>query len=253
MTLNATDNLSGVASTEYRLNGGNWLPYSSPITFSTDGQYTVEYRSTDVVGNVEGAKTVSFNIDKTPPSISGAATTSPNANGWYNKPVTVHFTASDAMSGLASVTPDQLLSTDGANQSVTATAIDNAGNSNTTTVTGINIDQTPPTTTVTVDKPTLWPPNNKFVPITVTVHAQDSGSGVASVTLTSITCNEDANPADYVQGAQLGADCTKFSLLATRNGKGTGRVYTITYTVTDKAGNSTTASATVTVPHDQGK
>ena len=32
-----------------------------------------------------------------------------------------------------------------------------------------------------------------------------------------------------------------------------GRVYTVTYTVTDVAGNSTSASGTVTVPHDQGK
>lgn len=41
---------------------------------------------------------------------------------------------------------------------------------------------------------------------------------------------------------------------AFRNGNETsGRVYTIEYRATDKSGNASTASATVTVPHDQGK
>jgi hypothetical protein len=32
-----------------------------------------------------------------------------------------------------------------------------------------------------------------------------------------------------------------------------GRIYTVTYSATDASGNKATASATVTVPHDQGK
>src|SRR5207245_2862979 len=44
-----------------------------------------------------------FTIDKTAPTISGAATTSPNAAGWYDGgSVTVHFTCADALSGIAS-------------------------------------------------------------------------------------------------------------------------------------------------------
>lgn len=34
---------------------------------------------------------------------------------------------------------------------------------------------------------------------------------------------------------------------------GVGRVYTIPYQATDAYGNSTIATATVTVPHDKGK
>ncbi len=37
------------------------------------------------------------------------------------------------------------------------------------------------------------------------------------------------------------------------SGKGDGRVYTVTYEVTDGSGNTTTVAATVTVPHDLGK
>jgi hypothetical protein len=32
-----------------------------------------------------------------------------------------------------------------------------------------------------------------------------------------------------------------------------GRIYTVTYSATDASGNKATASATVIVPHDQGK
>lgn len=40
------------------------------------------------------------------------------------------------------------------------------------------------------------------------------------------------------------------SLRAERAGGGSGRVYTMTYLAVDVAGNTSTASATVTVPHD---
>ena len=40
-------------------------------------------------------------------------------------------------------------------------------------------------------------------------------------------------------------------LRAERSGKSDGRVYSITYKATDASGNSTTAIATVQVPHNQ--
>src|SRR5439155_15485213 len=68
-----------------------------------------------------------------------------NAAGWYDGgSVTVHFTCADALSGIASCPPDVTLSAEGANQSVTGTATDNAGNSASATVSGNNIDKTGP-------------------------------------------------------------------------------------------------------------
>ena len=45
----------------------------------------------------------------------------------------------------------------------------------------------------------------------------------------------------------------KVSLRASRLGSGTGRIYTVTATATDVAGNSTTSSASCVVPLSQGK
>src|SRR5207247_11336541 len=77
-------------------------------------------------------------IDKVKPTISAAATTSPNANGWYNGDVTIHFTCADADSGFAvgSCPADQTLSA--SVTSTAATVTDKARNtsdpSNTATV-----------------------------------------------------------------------------------------------------------------------
>jgi hypothetical protein len=101
----------------------------------------------DFAGN-RGTDSVTVKLDKTPPTISGATTTSPNSSGWYAGPVTVHFTCSDALSKIAVCPDDVTLSANGANQSVTGTAIDYAGNKRSTTVSGINIDADPPSINV---------------------------------------------------------------------------------------------------------
>jgi hypothetical protein len=54
-TLRATDNVSGsgVKTTQYRINGANWITYTTPFTFYAGVTHTVEYFSTDNAGNVE--------------------------------------------------------------------------------------------------------------------------------------------------------------------------------------------------------
>jgi type 1 glutamine amidotransferase len=65
VTLAAGDGAgSGVARTEYRINGGAWLTYAAPFTVTADGQHTVEYRSVDEAGNTEATKSTSFRIKK---------------------------------------------------------------------------------------------------------------------------------------------------------------------------------------------
>ena len=60
MTLNATDNLSGVAQTYYTTNGS--VPTTASATgtsvvLSAPGTYTIRYFSVDVAGNAEAVKT----------------------------------------------------------------------------------------------------------------------------------------------------------------------------------------------------
>lgn len=148
LTANDNPNGSGVLRTEYSLNNINWNTYSSPFIVSAEGTNTIYYRSIDKAGNIETTKTQIIKIDKTTPQISGDKNTPPNENGWYKNDMTISFTANDAISGIASVSPDVILSEEGANQSATGTATDNAGNVATITINGINIDKTAPQITI---------------------------------------------------------------------------------------------------------
>ena len=62
---------SGVAGTEYRLDGGAWTAYTAPFTVTALGLHRVEYRSVDVAGNPEATKQVAFNRVEPPTGGSG--------------------------------------------------------------------------------------------------------------------------------------------------------------------------------------
>jgi len=112
-------------------------------------------------------------------------------------------------------------------------------------------EATPPVVDVSVTPDQLWPPNHKYRDVEATVSVTDADPN-ATVTLLSVTSNEpdSVNRGDKPNDIVI-VDDFNFQLRAERLGSGDGRVYTVTYEVTDACGNSTIASATVTVPHDQ--
>jgi hypothetical protein len=78
VTLSATDGPggSGVACTEYKIDGGYWtaatslptsLTVAAPADHSNDGSHVVLYRSVDGAGNPETPKICTVNIDTRPP------------------------------------------------------------------------------------------------------------------------------------------------------------------------------------------
>ena len=109
-----------------------------------------------------------------------------------------------------------------------------------------------PTLSLALLSNTLWPPNGKLVPIAASIAVSDVCDWHPSVVLVSINANEPLGSND-IQGANFGTNDRSFQLAASRSGSGQGRVYTVTYQVTDSLGHMTRASATVIVPHDQGK
>lgn len=116
-------------------------------------------------------------------------------------------------------------------------------------------DQDAPTiVSVAANPGTLWPPNHKLVPVTVTTAATDACDPAPRCAISSVSSNEPVNglgdgdtaPDWFITGAGT------ILLRAERSGLGTGRVYTIGMTCTDAAGNSSQSATFVTVPHDQG-
>lgn len=164
--------------------GGSGLnPDSVPANYSisVDGTTSVAtYSVKDMAGNIGSTTVPPIKIDQTKPEISGAATTLPNNNNWYNADVTVRYDFSDATSGIIDEesTFEETVSTEAENQSSSHTVYDVAGNSETASVTGINIDKTAPV--VIIDMPEEGKSYELNQVVLASWSASDSLSGIDS-------------------------------------------------------------------------
>jgi PKD repeat protein len=129
----AADALSGVASTTVL----------SPLLLTAEGAaVTGSVTVSDRAGNNTSVTSPAVKIDKTPPAISAVVSPLPNADGWHNTDVTVSFSGTDLLSGVASGSGPVTVTTEGAGQVVTDAVADAAGNSASLSKT-LNIDKTP--------------------------------------------------------------------------------------------------------------
>ncbi|GAB3494403.1 ThuA domain-containing protein [Amycolatopsis cihanbeyliensis] len=100
VTLNATDEGSGIDRIEWSLDGDDWRTYREPVAISGDGEHTLLYRAVDKAGNVEPDKAATVKIDATKPTVMVAGV----ANGQVYGDATdlvVSWRATDAASGVA--------------------------------------------------------------------------------------------------------------------------------------------------------
>jgi len=97
VTLNATDDMSGVNVTQFRVDGGSIQTYTELFNVTADGVHTVEYRSVDYAGNIEDWKSVEFAIDQTPPTIDITWELYCENGTWY---LTIGVIYDDATSGV---------------------------------------------------------------------------------------------------------------------------------------------------------
>jgi hypothetical protein len=115
-----------------------------------------------------------------PPTITATISPAPNENGWNNSNVTVVFTCTPGGAVIVSCPAAQLISSEGANQVVSGTVTDSAGNSATASV-SVNLDKTPPVLTVSAPVD-----GNNFTDTTIaaTGTLSDALSGIIT-----LTCN----------------------------------------------------------------
>ena len=98
----------------------------------------------------------------------------------------------------------------------------------------------------------LWPPDHRLVQI-ASISATDSQSGLVGTPTITVVSNEpdSGTSAEDVPGdIVIGGGTVK--VRAERMGSGTARVYTITASAVDRAGNSTQKTSTCRVAHDSG-
>ena len=183
VSLVPNDALSGVAATYYKVDGGPQQA-GTTVSISTEGVHLLEFWSVDNAGNVEPTQPVEVKIDKTPPTINHTQAPPANSSGWNNSDVTVTFVCADGpaavASGIASCTGPQTVTSEGQNQVVIGTAVDNAGNSAEDPA-QVSIDRTAPTIAGVADRPANaagW----YNADVTVLFTCGDAQSGIDSCT-----------------------------------------------------------------------
>lgn len=202
--------------------------------------------------------------DNIPPTTIASISPSPNTAGWNNTDVIATLNANDnaggtgvkeicyTLSGVSSgggtisgSTTQFSITTEGTTM-LTYWAIDNAGNTETQKSLEIRVDKTPPVINVSATPNNLWPPNHKMVKVNISGAASDQLSGVVTTSFKVTDEYGKVQPAISNFGNII-------QLEAWRNGDDLdGRLYTISVTAVDKAGNQANASTTVICPHNQG-
>jgi hypothetical protein len=226
------------------------------IDTSTCGTYVVTYDATDDSGNSAAQVTRTVIVQDTIPpviTLNGSATMTLECG--------VDSYTEEGATAMDNCDPDVAVVIGGdtvdtstcGTYVVTCNATDASGNVAEVTRIVDVVDTTPPEFSLTVTPDVLWPANHKMVKITPSWEVSDNCDESLEVTLVSITSNEDddakgdGHTANDIRAKGDGS----IYLRAERSGRGTGRVYTITYQAVDDSGNATQKSTAVTVPHNR--
>lgn len=206
-------------------------------------------------GKTTATDTISIAVQDTTPPVTTATGGSGN---WYNANVISTFSATDSCSGVKEIhytvtgaetvvlgsSVSVVITSEGIN-TITYYAVDNAGNIESPNSFTVKIDKMPPTLNLNTNPSILWPPDHKMIDVMIGGGATDAISGLASIAFTV------ADEYGIVQPS-ISDFNTTIPLEAWREGTDQdGRKYTIMATATDVAGNNTTMSTQVFVPHDQ--
>lgn len=206
--------------------------------------------------------------DIIPPTTTAAASPVPNAAGWNNSNVTITLSAADNSGGsgvkqivFSSIGAQVISSTTVSTASASVTisvegtttlsffAVDEAGNIEAPHSLSIKLDKTPPAFAGMPSGCSLWPPNHTLVQAAA-VSATDTLSGLSTFDVNVSSSEPDGEQPEFVvSGNALQPQAVQ--LRTERSGSGSGRVYTITASASDLAGNTASSSAICTVPLDQ--
>jgi hypothetical protein len=144
---------------------------------------------------------------------------------------------------------------------MTYNAVDTCGNPAVQVIRTVEVVDTTSPVITAKEAAEIWPPNHKYAEYKLSdlVTVEDACDGSLDIdamgAIVSIYSDEpedvkgngDGNTKDDIVIVGPGS----FKVRAERQGAGNGRVYGISFVLADPAGNATTATAFVSVPHDQ--
>jgi hypothetical protein len=144
---------------------------------------------------------------------------------------------------------------------ITWRATDDAGNYSECTQTITVVDSEAPTITFNGQTPSMWPPNHNYQTFSAAnfisaVSDNCDSLNISDVDIISATSDEVENgdgDGNTLNDIVIAANCKSIQLRAERQNNGNGRVYTITFRLRDSSGNTTTGTAKVYSPKNEGQ
>ena len=215
---------SGVDYSSVKVNGADWLTYTTPISFIAAGEQVIRYKSVDKAGNWETEKEFRVTIDNAA-SVSNLNIGIPQYvlgdNTWVTTETLINLAATDSGSGVNKIEyningGDWLiysvpfkLSLSSSNV-ISYRSIDNVGNIETTKTKTLYVDIAPPASIIDVSEPKVVEVDKLIVfkETNFTLTAVDTGSGVKEIKYKidsedyRIYTNQ-FNLANYAQGGHL--------------------------------------------------
>lgn len=236
------------------------ITVSGSVNSNVVGSYTLTYTVSDGSHTTSSTRTVNV-VDTIPPVIivNGANPMTVECHTSFTDP---GATASDDCAGSfpATASGSVNLNVPGT-YTITYNASDPSGNPAVPVTRTVNVvDTTAPVINLNGFMPAMWPPNHNYQTFSVTdfvasvTDSCNTSLNVSSVVISQVTSDELENSAgdgNTLNDIIIAANCKSVQLRSERDGGGDGRVYTITFKVTDASGNVATATARVVVPHSQ--
>jgi len=261
-TATANDNCPGVTVARSNVPSGNVFPL---------GNTTITYTATDRSGNTASDQQVVTVVDNTPPVISCPANITRNTDPGLCSAIINPGTAtatdncdnSPTVNGTRSDNQPLNAPYPKGTTTITWTATDHAtpaNNQSSCTQTITVEDHEAPVITTNGLTPVLSPPNHAYHTFNVTdfvtaVSDNCDSLGVSNVVIQKVTSDEAVNAdgdGDTIDDIVIAADCKSVQVRAERANNGDGRVYTITFKVTDSSGNVGTKTSKIHVPKNAG-
>ncbi len=156
-------------------------PFAQVVQTDTTPAGTAQSCSATNSAGTSTVSTTALRIDRTKPTATAASPLRPtDSNGWFNAPVPIAWTGSDAASGIAACSTLTYAGPDSASATAGGTCRDVAGNVSEPLAMAFKYDATPPTVTgASADRP---PDANGWYmsPVSMAFTATDATSGVDS-------------------------------------------------------------------------
>jgi hypothetical protein len=232
------------------------------------GPYRTQVDSLYYCFNVSPGTVANAELDILPPQTSAAVTpaTPDGQNGWYKTAPTITLNANDNCAGVSAIeystdggatwqpyTESFVFSTEGTT-TILYRSVDLATNSETAKSFTLKIDTSAPVLALNATPSVIWPVTNQMVNIRIDGNGSDLVSGLASVSY--VVTDEYATPLSLPVRSLSGSSTNWNETLAVEaRREGTdldGRLYVVVATLTDIAGNTSTITTNILVPHDQG-